>query len=427
MGRRACGFPSPADVNLPVATGPRPQNEPAVAVNPLAVKNLVVTAHDFSAGGRLRIGAYRSCDGGVSFARTLLPLPPGLDTGSDGVVAAGFPGGSTDPGRARFLIVSLAFRAPGRGGAILAYRSDDAGARWRRPVVVARGYGDRAFNDKPALAVDRSPASPRLGHAYVAYTRYLNREQANVLFFQRSADGGRIWSRPLRLTRPGTAVQGAALAVGPLGEVYAAWIDFAPGRPRLRVRRSDHGGRRFGPAVTAAEIALVPSPLPVPGWRFRVPTFAFLAADITTGPGSGSVYAVWQDYRRGDAHILLTHSRARGRTWREPRRVSDSPPGTQEFFPNIAVSPITGAVQVIYYTNRLSPRRLDLFAAAAPPGAGRFPVQRRVTDRSSDPNADRPARHFIGDYIGVAPRHPDGIVAVWTDTRTGSQDIWIGE
>lgn len=422
----ACTLSTPADRNLPVTRSPRPQNEPSVAANPLAVRNLIVTANDYTRRPPA-IGLYRSCDGGVSFSRTLLPLPRGYRAGSDGVAAAGFPRGSSDPERALFLVAGIALPSPERGGAVVAYRSTDAGASFRGPVVVAQGYGHLVANDKPAVVIDRSPASPRLGYAYIAYTRFVNNEQGTAVFVHRSPDGGRCWSRPRRLSPLRTRAQGVALAVGPAGELYAAWIEFGPGRPRLRLRRSDDGGRSFAPPVTVARVAPPPSPLPVRGWDFRVPTFASLGTDISSGPASAAVYAVWQNDRTRRSRILLARSSDRGRTWTAPADVSRSPRSAQDFFPAIAVSPVTGAIQVIFYTNRLAPERLDVFAAESPPGGSDFSVQRRVTDMSFDPTADPALRRFIGDYIGVAPYGPDGIVAVWTDTRRGNQDIFIGQ
>jgi hypothetical protein len=63
------------------------------------------------------------------------------------------------------------------------------------PWTVAQVFPVRSarFDDKPAIAVDRSPASPHVGRVYVAWTRIVPHLLAIVL--SHSDDEGATWSR----------------------------------------------------------------------------------------------------------------------------------------------------------------------------------------------------------------------------------------
>jgi hypothetical protein len=421
--------------NVQVSRSEWPQNEPSVAVSRVAPRRVIVVANDYSHGDT-RTGLWRSTNGGRSFARRrLLRRPRGFDRTSDPVVDF--------VDRDRLLVAAVAIvRDPTalsfvRDGSIVVWVSDDAGRTFDEPVIIARGRGTDIFLDKPVLVVDKLAGSPFEGQAYLAYT-VLGREFApGMIVIQRSDDGGRSWSDPVTLTAPDVPVQGASIATGRDGQVYVAWIEHdSRTAGRFRFRRSDDGGATFGRTVTVAEIRLLPicregrasECLPVPGWRFRTGTFSFLGADSSDGPAAGTIYAVWPEFRRDRAGVWLARSRTDGDTWSDPILVSGD---GDAIFPNVAVSPDTGEVHVVYVGNELSPppgTLMDLFVADAPPGGRRF-RRRRVSSQSFDPNTDpffgEPA-HFIGDYIGIDTL-PDGdFITVWTDTRTGTQAIFAG-
>ena len=109
-----------------------------------------------------------------------------------------------------------------------------------------------------------------------------------------------------------------------------------------------------------------------------------------------------------------------------PVGVTDSPPSQQNFFPAIDVSPKTGAIKIIYYTNKLSGFFLDVFVAESSDGGATF-INSRVTTTSFNPNgASVVPTPVIGDYIDVSIVPTQNFIAVWMDTRTGAQTIFAG-
>jgi hypothetical protein len=401
-----------------ISKGDWPDNQPSLAVNPEQADTIVLTAYAHRPDGR-RISLYRSTDGGASFEEELLPLPTGFTHSGAATVAAGSPG--------VFLVAGDTYNDPATDGSIVVYSSTDNGQSFGTPVIARHGSGTESFFDKPTLAIDHSPDSPYCGRAYLAYTGFVNRMQDSEIYIQSSSDHGATWTKPLRVSPIGTRVHGATLAVGPEGELYVGWIHHGPGRARLNLRRSDDGGKSFGRVITVATVRVIPSPLLNTDWNFRVPTFARLAVDTSSGRYRGTLHAVWQHERCGRSTIFLSSSADGGLEWSYPVKVNPIRAEAHDFFPAVTVSPETGAIHVVYYSNRVSPSKLDVFAALSTNGGFSFGPSRRLTGASFDPDADpsfgRPCL-FLGDYIGAASLPGNRVMAAWTDTRPGAQAIF---
>ncbi|WP_044505101.1 hypothetical protein, partial [Megasphaera massiliensis] len=181
---------------------------------------------------------------------------------------------------------------------------------------------------------------PYLGQTYVAYTRYFNNFTGSETLFQRSLDSGVNLVNTDFITNQvqGVTSFGSTIAIGPQGDIYVGWMQYGPGTPQFLMRRSLDGGATFEAITSISTVSLVPTPLPVPTFAFRVLTIAYLAVDISPFNGQGIVYAVWQDNRTGSAHIFRSRSTNRGVSWSVLQQVDDSPAGTQNFLPNLTVS-----------------------------------------------------------------------------------------
>ena len=89
--------------------------------------------------------------------------------------------------------------------------------------------------------------------------------------------------------------------------------------------RSTDGGQTFPFFTHIASMVDLPSPLP--HTSFRNNAFGAMAADQQM---DGYLYAVWADYRTGDADILFSRSTDNGTTWGAPQRVNDDPVGQRQ-------------------------------------------------------------------------------------------------
>ncbi|NMD71758.1 exo-alpha-sialidase [Bacillus sp. DNRA2] len=411
-------------MNIRVTPNNAAQDEPSVAVNLQNPNTIIATANDFRLGPS-RTGLYRSTDKGKTWTNTILPLPAGFTEGADGVVNYG--------GDNFFLVSGVVFNRDAAGNGIdtttVVYRSTNNGQTFSAPIIVNRGAGAAEINDKNWSAIDISRKSRFRGRAYISYTQFT--ANGSQILFQNSTNGGVTWSAPIPIsavTAGNTFVQGSNLQVGPRGEVYVAWLErqqFNNGNVAFfRIRRSNDGGVTFGPIVTVSQFAATPFTLNanVPTWQFRASSNAYLAVDTSKGRFKGRVYAVWQDYSTGNSHILASHS-DNGVNWTTPVRVdSRNPENTQNFWPFPVVTLSKGTVKVIYYSNRVAGTNLlDVFVSESSNGGKSFRNNKRITTQSSNPGNTQ----FMGDYIFAAINPSEGLVAVWTDFRTGNQDIFI--
>ncbi len=92
---------------------------------------------------------------------------------------------------------------------------------------------------------------------------------------------------------------------------------------------------------------------------------------------------------------------------------------TDQFFPWIAAHP-NGLLSMAWRDKRLDPNNvnIDTFYTNTPDGATFLPNV-RVSSVAS-PNTPG---FFLGDYQGLAVT-ADGIFPVWTDTRSGDEDVF---
>ncbi|MGC5775314.1 exo-alpha-sialidase [Paenibacillus pabuli] len=406
-------------VNITGALGGN-QFEPSIAVNELLPNIMCVVAVDTSTGPT-RIGLYRSIDGGQTWSTTILSQPAGYAGAEAPTIDYTFP--------STFIVTVHVFNGD-NDGTIISYTSMDDGLTWAPPVFVNKGYGLIVHNDEPYIACDRTPGSPFRGNAYVGYTPLAT--AASSIFLQRSLDQGLTWQPPSRISSPRGIHDRAAIAIGFTGEVYAGYITTGPDSPYALLRISYDGGATFQPPVSnqstlIASVVPAPSPLPVTGYAFRVQTNLSLGADISNGIYSGTVYAVWNDARKGYTDVFMSQS-PDGLLWSEPVSITGAPAGSQNFFPSITVSPFTGTVRVIYYSNQINGFLLDVYVAESFNGGATF-TNRRLTTTSFNPNGNSPVPTvLIGDYITAYTQAPDNLAAVWMATTqpTGKLDIYFG-
>ncbi|WNS41779.1 sialidase family protein [Paenibacillus sp. MMS20-IR301] len=403
--------------NFQVTTGLLPKFEPSIAVNLLIPGIMVAVAVDFTTGVPMT-GLYRSLDGGANWSNSMLPLPPGFTGAEAPVVAYGFP--------STFVVTAHVFPGASDGTTVI-YKSTDNGATFSPPVIVNSGYGVYINNDETNVTIDVGQSSPYLGNTYVTYNHQFNVANGgnSTAFFSRSRDGGTTWDQPIVLSSISDQVERPDVAFDLVGTVYGAWVTVNT-PSRFFVRISLDGGTTFAPQRLVSEVTPVPTVLPVPGYAFRVLTFANVSTDRSSGPFSGRAYAVWQDFRQGYSDILMSFSDNTGTSWSSPVSITGAPAGSQNFFPAIDVDPLLGVVNIIYYSNQVNGFLLDVYVARSINGGQSF-TNTRITNTSFDPNAGSVTPvTVIGDYIDISSVPPGGYIGIWMDTSTGAQNIVAG-
>ncbi len=391
-------------------TSGQAQNETSITVDPLDFSHLVGGWNDYRYADTqdVKAGYGYSFDGGLTWADGVLPGYSAYDAQGDPAVAIGL------NGRVYYALIAFDRGYYGDNGVYVSV-SDDGGQNWGNPVPInVSGY--EAFNDKPYIAVDNTDG-PYRNNVYVTWTLF---GWNYPIYLSRSTDGGTSFQSPVRVS-DSDYTQGSIPVVGPGGELYVAWYDYATGN-RLKMNTSDDGGVSFGPDVTIQSITPLPSYLN-PG--FRVNSFPVMAADVTNGPNRGNLYVCWGDYRNGDADIYFCRSTDGGGTWSAAVRVNDDQlsNGKDQWFPWLSVDP-SGNVMVMFMDRRNSPGNLDydVYLARSVDGGSSFEPNLRVTTVSSNPYYGFDGT-FLGDYNGLASTI-DMSLPLWTDTRNGNEDAY---
>lgn len=160
--------------------------------------------------------------------------------------------------------------------------------------------------------------------------------------------------------------------------------------------KSTDGGLTFGKDKVIAEH--------VGGWDFDIDGISrcngmpITAVDLSRSEFRGTLYVNWVDLRNGDADVFLTYSRDSGRTFAAPVRVNDDTVGNgrPQFFSWMAVDPVDGAVNIVFYDRRKGEGTETGLTLARSIDGGKTFVNYEI-DLKFSCNKEI----FFGDYIGI--------------------------
>lgn len=409
------------------------QNEEQIVMNPNDTTNLVAVWRDFRVGYRQVAYAY-SFDGGLTWGQDLFVEPQYIWDSDPGI---------TVDTAGNFYAVILSYTgSTSEPNGLFVYKSTDGGVTWSDPVTVINGVPG-VFEDKELIACDRS-GGPYTDNLYVAWARFYSTQ----ILMCRSTDEGNSFVGPVTISDM-NGVQWPVPCVGPNSEVYVAWVQYSPGA--IRFDCSTDGGETFGTDITIQNVSFVS------GYIYgdiMVFSFPAIDVDITGGPYNGNIYVAYMDYASGntDTDIYFTCSTDGGNSWSQKIRINDDPlnNGCDQFHPWLFVAP-DGNIIVVFLDRRLDSGNLlmDLYMTTSTDGGNSWSSNERITTVSSDPTAgsvfstsNQPLNKFpikinhpviltgraglIGEYIGVTASSINDIHPIWTDTRFGNQDVFVG-
>ncbi len=402
---------------------PGPQTNATITVDPTNPDVLLAGSNSLLEGTQ-RI--YSSTDGGVNWASSIT-VRPAADIAS---ACPSDPGVAIDLTGRQYYSYDVATPCNAQGSSrIYVLMRAGAQAVWSAPVLVARLGGAR-FDDKPAIAVDDSPASPHTNRVYVVWSRIARNTNSSVVL-SHSDDGGRTWSPPVTVSAKAEPdVIYASVAVARNGTVYVAWTDDT--NYSVRVVRSTDGGRHFGLQHVAAAFATIPIPHCGIGIVVAAEPRSCIQADPTVlvdtsgGRYTGRVYVTYTGTNfTGDEGAALSTFDSRLRpvagypVTTEHRLVAPTPAPTRsdEFWVQGAVDRSTGALWMCFYDTSGDPKAKKARYTCTVSRDGGRSWSRTVHAASVFSNeTQKGAVYEYGFYQGVAASH--GIAhPIWTDTR----------
>ena len=417
--------------NVDVSNECGPQSETFITVNTSKTKNLAGGSNEIF---RLPMRAYASFDGGSSWSGTDAPLPPakganGIDFGSD-------PSLVFDTQGNLFYSYIVVFFGGGNGinGTEMAVaKSTDGGKSFPAATFFSLSGGSDHFNDKPMITADRNPRSPFRDNIYVAWDAASGGSSGGGIRVATSSDHGATFSvtRADNPSGPGRSI-GAVPFVGPNGELYVAWNDFAANA--ITFNRSFDGGATWGTPVVVSTKTL-PFDIAIPAISFRgALLYPACDTDRSGGEHNGRLYCTWMDLTPGGVtDIFASFSDDNGATW-SPRQAVTDPLGfaVDRFYPWLSVDPTNGAVNISFYDTRndITGARYmtDVYFTQSTDGVSWRQPNTRVSSASSnehDCNGVIPCSAInygnqYGDYTGLVSyngvSHP-----IWTDSRNNQQ------
>jgi hypothetical protein len=402
------------------------QSETTIAVDPSNPSVLLAGSNNHHTQA---IAAYSSTDGGGTWTGAGTPTPPTSLATGDPVVAI------DRAGRQFFGYVAL-FQSGRRSVRSALYVPSRAGpgAPWSLPAQPVESLGG-GFDDKPALAVDDSAASPHADRVYIAWSRITASAGTayGTIYLAHSDDAGATWSSPAIVSdRRGPLDSYPSIDVAGDGTVYVAFWDWA-GRG-VYLDASHDGGDTFGRDVLVDPIhgrsGCSPAGVSIPAQPANcVRPNPIVSVDNSTGPFAGRVYVSYGDTgarRRKEQDVFAAAFDPALRLVFRRHQLTrpDGAARSDQFWPASAVDPSTGIVWACFYDTRGDPRLRKAWYSctrsrdggvnwAAPVRAATAPSDERV--RGADSVHGRLKREY-GDYEGLAAAagvaHP-----VWTDTR----------
>jgi hypothetical protein len=414
-----------AGPNVDVSNECGPQSETYVTINPANPKTLAAGSNEIF---RLPMRGYYSTDSGASWGGVDLPLPPakgnGVTFGSDPSLAFDTRGNVYYS----YIVVYVGNGNGVNGTAMAVARSTNGGRTYPQVTFFSTAGGSDHFNDKPMITTDTNANSPYRDSVYAAWDAATGGSSGGGVRFARSTDHGVTFtSTRIDDSRGQGRAIGAVPFVGPNGEVYVAWNDYAANT--IAISRSLDGGVTWGhPAVVAPK--QLPFDIAIPAEFSRgALVYPACAADRSAGARRGRLYCSWMDLTAaGNTDIFASYSDDGGATWSNAASSTDTLPGVDRFNHWLAVDPVTGDVNISFYDTRNDTTgarvATDIYFTQSKGGAWLSP-NLRVTDVSSSehdcggifPCTAIDYGNQQGDYAGLASfggvSHP-----IWTDSRS---------
>jgi hypothetical protein len=398
------------------------RSECSIAINPNNPDQMVAASKKFAniQTYDFTLATEYSGDGGQTWhASPALALPWGATVMTDPTLA-------WDDSNNVFLVGLTGYNPPAWNTiGIVIYKSSDGGATWSAPNPIHSSAAD----DKQWAAGDAGAKSPFRGHVYAVWDN-------NAIAFARTTDHGATWTGTSGAAAGVEIASGATvypeITVSGNGTVYVVSTD---AESMVAMLVSADGGASFQAApnpatgITTLEAALpkVDGWAELPGGTFRV------ISDPTVAAYGEIVLVAWADYREGAARIYYVRSADGGRTWSTPSgQRLDTAAFSSEFhhiMPQLAVDQL-GVFGCVYYEFGPKPQQMLIDVVLSLSADQGLTFGRGVlTTQPWDPAIDAPWAHgdsrvtFIGDYMGL-DASSRGFQPLWTDTRTGVQELF---
>lgn len=405
----------------------RANNSPTLVRSPTDPDRLVVVNRVDTP--QYSCAMHLSADGGATWQEAPIPFPAGGELPPRCFA----PDAAFGPDGTLHLVFATLQGQGNSPGAVWSATSTDGGTTVSEPVPV---LGERAFQFRLA-------ADPR--RAGRLYLTWLQAEALGVALFPgvgypinlaRSEDGGTTWSEPVRVSVPERLrVLAPSLALGDEpGRLFLLYLDI--GDDRLDYN-GGHGWRAGEPYQGTFTLVLARSDDDGATWRETVvddgvvPTTRFLvflpqSPSLAVDARRDRVHVGFSDGLLGDPDVWVRTSTDGGDSFGPRVRVNDTPEAdaTTQNLPRLAVAP-DGRLDALYYDRRADPDDVltGVSLQSSFDGGRTFTPHLSLTQGAFDSRIGFGSRRGLpdlGSRLGLLST-AERALAVWTDTRAGTQ------
>jgi hypothetical protein len=337
--------------NVDVSNECGPQSETFITINAARSKQLAAGSNEIF---RLPMRGYFSSNGGANWGGVDLPLPPpkgtnGVDFGSDPTLAFDTRGNLFYG----YIIVYFSNGNGVNGSEMAVARSTDGGQSYPTVTFFSFEGGSGHFNDKPMITTDTNAGSKFRDNVYIAWDAAAGGSTGGGIRVGTSSDHGATFTitRADDPSGPGRAI-GASPSVGPNGELYVTWNDYAANT--VAFNRSLDGGKTWDRQSVIATKS-IPFDIAIPAESFRAAlVYPVVDVDRSSGLHRGRVYCSWMDKTaKGTTDIYFAFSDDKGAHWSARRTAADQLSILVDRFNHwMSVDPITGDVNISFYDTR---------------------------------------------------------------------------
>ena len=410
--------------NVQVTFDQSPSNarsESSVAINPNNPQQIVAASKKFAdiETYDFTLATEYSSDGGQTWQPSAdLALPEGATVMTDPTLA-------WDDSNNVYLVGLTGYNPPTWDTiGIVIYQSGDGGQTWSPPNPIHNSPGD----DKQWAAGDAFTGSAFKGNVYAIWDN-------GGLAFARTTDHGATWTGTAGAAAGDTISTGTYYPEITVADDGTVMIVSTDASSVVKMLVSHDGGDSFQSATDPATgiITLEDAAPSIHGWSVLPGGTFRVISDPTVASHGGITLVAWADYRDHASRIYYVRSTDGGNTWSapsgEPLLAQSFPSTVHHVMPQMVVD-AAGVFGCVYYEFGPKPTDMLIDVVLSLSFDGGMTFGRDVlTDQPWNPAVDAPWSHgdsavtFIGDYMGL-DASPQGFQPLWTDTRTGIQELF---
>ncbi|MCK5075152.1 MAG: T9SS type A sorting domain-containing protein [Calditrichia bacterium] len=402
--------------NINVTNNSLPQNETAMAINPLNTKNLVVSMNDFRMG---LSGQSIACsqDGGATWQTQTIASPENNVYYIDPSAAFDNQGNVY----VAYLAVNQGAHLTGTG--IVVLKSEDGGSTWGEPIYVANDLeGGTATHSRPFLTIDKNS-----NKVFVAWVLTEGAKAFPVI--SHSTNNVAQFSERIKIAENCNAVRNAVPALASNGDVYVTYFDLMSSK--THITKSVNNAASFSEvhAFTVNQIGEAIGYRRILKGALKTNSYPSLAIDNSNTSSKGNIYLTWADNMSGNPDVYMIASSDNGANWSNAIKINNDNSSADQFFPAITVDDITGAINVAFYDSRNDENNqlVDTYLAQSFDGGETF-INTKITTAPSNPEVgfDNRGEKFFGDYLAVVS-HNNVVFSAYTDSREGNQEVFVAK